>query len=130
MQSNDYLEQLAKKFENKYSGYIEIYRLTKELEDVLNRNDKQSIAMVMRMRSEEMDKINTINKEISEMYGLLQPEQLELIKNHTKYDSFPEEIQKIVNIIDRNNRVIEKTVEIDSRLNKRIAGNKSFYINK
>lgn len=127
MQDNNYFEQLAVKFEKKYSGYIEIYRLTKELDDVLKRNDKESIRIVMKMRGEEMEKINLLNEEIEEIFSLLPKDKVELIKNYKKYDTYPQEIQKIINIKKRNNMVIEKTIEIDKMFSNRIGGRKSFY---
>lgn len=127
MQDNNYFEQLALKLEKKYSGYIEIYRLTKELDDVLKRNDRESIKIVMRMRVEEMDKINVINEEIEEILTLLPKDKVEVIKNYKKYSEYPQEVQKIIELTKRNNMVIEKTIEIDKVLNNRISGRKSFY---
>lgn len=127
MQDNNYFEQLAVKFEKKYSGYIEIYRLTKELDDVLKRNDKESIKIVMRMRGEEMDKINALNEEIEEILSLLPKDKVDIIKNYKKYDTYPQEIEKIINIKKRNDMVIEKTIEIDKMFSNRIGGRKSFY---
>ena len=127
MQDNNYFEQLALKLEKKYSRYIEIYRLTKELDDVLKRNDRESVKIVMRMRVEEMDKINTINEEIQELFSLLPKDKVDVIKNYEKYNEYPQEVQKIIELKKRNNIVLEKTIEIDKVLNNRISGRKSFY---
>lgn len=127
MQDNNYFEQLALKLEKKYSRYIEIYRLTKELDDVLKRNDRESVKIVMRMRVEEMDKINTINEEIQELFSLLPKDKVDVIKNYEKYNEYPQEVQKIIELKKRNNMVLEKTIEIDKVLNNRISGRKSFY---
>ena len=55
MQQIEYLEEIAGKLEKKYTGFVEIYRLTKELDDLLKNNDRDSVNMIMKMRGEEMD---------------------------------------------------------------------------
>lgn len=127
MQQNDYLNDIAKKFENKYSAYVEIYRLTQELEEVLRSNDKDSIGMVMKMRGEEMDRVNSIDHEIEELYPFITQQQINYIQNYKDYDKFPEELEKIINIKKRSFRMLEKIIEIDKRLNTRLTGKKSFY---
>ena len=127
MQQIEYLEEIAGKLEKKYTGFVEIYRLTKELYDLLKNNDRDSVNMVMKMRGEEMDKISVIDEDINRACSLISAQYREYINNYNDFDSFPEELERIINIKKRNRRVLEKIIEIDKRISVRLAGNKSFY---
>lgn len=127
MQQIEYLEEIAGKLEKKYTGFVEIYRLTKELDDLLKNNDRDSVNMVMKMRGEEMDKISVIDEDINRACSLISAQYREYINNYNDFDSFPEELERIINIKKRNRRVLEKIIEIDKRISVRLAGNKSFY---
>lgn len=127
MQQIEYLEEIAGKLEKKYTGFVEIYRLTKELDDLLKNNDRDSVNMVMKMRGEEMDKISVIDEDINRACSLISAQYREYINNYNDFDSFPEELERIISIKKRNRRVLEKIIEIDKRISVRLAGNKSFY---
>ena len=127
MQKIEYLEEIAGKLEKKYTGFVEIYRLTKELDDLLKNNDRDSVNMVMKMRGEEMDKISVIDEDINRACSLISAQYREYINNYNDFDSFPEELERIISIKKRNRRVLEKIIEIDKRISVRLAGNKSFY---
>ena len=127
MQQIEYLEEIAGKLEKKYTGFVEIYRLTKELDDLLKNNDRDSVNMIMKMRGEEMDKISVIDEDINRACSLISAQYREYINNYNDFDSFPEELERIINIKKRNRRVLEKIIEIDKRISVRLAGNKSFY---
>ena len=127
MQQIEYLEEIAGKKKKKYTGFVEIYRLTKELDDLLKNNDRDSVNMVMKMRGEEMDKISVIDEDINRACSLISAQYREYINNYNDFDSFPEELERIISIKKRNRRVLEKIIEIDKRISVRLAGNKSFY---
>ena len=127
MQQIEYLEEIAGKLEKKYTGFGEIYRLTKELDDLLKNNDRDSVNMIMKMRGEEMDKISVIDEDINRACSLISAQYREYINNYNDFDSFPEELERIISIKKRNRRVLEKIIEIDKRISVRLAGNKSFY---
>lgn len=127
MQKIEYLEEIAGKLEKKYTGFVEIYRLTKELDDLLKNNDRDSVNMIMKMRGEEMDKISVIDEDINRACSLISAQYREYINNYNDFDSFPEELERIISIKKRNRRVLEKIIEIDKRISVRLAGNKSFY---
>ena len=127
MQQIEYLEEIAGKLEKKYTGFVEIFRLTKELDDLLKNNDRDSVNMIMKMRGEEMDKISVIDEDINRACSLISAQYREYINNYNDFDSFPEELERIISIKKRNRRVLEKIIEIDKRISVRLAGNKSFY---
>ncbi len=127
MQQKEILEEIAGKLEKKYTGFVEIYRLTKELDDLLKNNDRDSVNMVMKMRGEEMDKINTIDEDINRACDLIGAKYRKYINKYNDFDSFPEDLERIISIKKRNNRILEKIVEIDKRISVRLAGRKSFY---
>ena len=90
MQQIEYLEEIAGKLEKKYTGFVEIYRLTKELDDLLKNNDRDSVNMIMKMRGEEMDKISVIDEDINSACSLISAQYREYINNYNDFDSFPE----------------------------------------
>lgn len=48
------MERIMILLQRKYGAIQEIHRLTKELEEVVNRNDGISVAMVLQLRGDEM----------------------------------------------------------------------------
>ena len=124
MQQKEILEEIAGKLEKKYTGFVEIYRLTKELDDLLKNNDRDSVNMVMKMRGEEMDKINTLDEDINRACDLIGAKYRKYINKYNDFDSSPEDLERIISIKKRNNRILEKIVEIDKRISVRLAGRK------
>lgn len=92
MQQKEILEEIAGKLEKKYTGFVEIYRLTKELDDLLKNNDRDSVNMVMKMRGEEMDKINTLDEDINRACDLIGAKYRKYINKYNDFDSFPEDL--------------------------------------
>ena len=74
-----------------------------------------------------MDKISVIDEDINRACSLISAQYREYINNYNDFDSFPEELERIISIKKRNRRVLEKIIEIDKRISVRLAGNKSFY---
>ena len=98
MQQKEILEEIAGKLEKKYTGFVEIYRLTKELDDLLKNNDRGSVNMVMKMRGEEMDKINTLDEDINRACDLIGAKYRKYINKYNDFDSFPEDLERIISI--------------------------------
>ena len=94
---------------------------------MLKNNDRDSVNMVMKMRGEEMDKINTLDEDINRACDLIGAKYRKYINKYNDFDSFPEDLERIISIKKRNNRILEKIVEIDKRISVRLAGRKSFY---
>lgn len=125
------MEKVMILLQRKYGAVREIHRLTQELEEVLSRNDGISAAMVLQMRGDEMMRAEQCmedlwqmgerNRETYERLRVLVTSDLDDAVGGTK------EEEKIYEIRRKTRTVLEQVQEIDQRLNRRLAGDKSFY---
>lgn len=112
----------------------EVSRLTGELEQAMGRNDEVSIAMILQMRAEEMAKIDECMNEIWQMAETSQEAQKKLrllILSEPKEGAgeTPEE-KKIYEIRRNTQHLLDELRVVDERLNRKVAGEKSFYARK
>lgn len=125
------IERIMILLQRKYGAIQEILRLTKELEEIVNRNDGISAAMILQLRGDEMVKAEQCMEELWQMgesskeaYDKLQvlmTSDLDQAVGTTK------EEKKIYEIRRRTRTVLDQVQAIDERLNRRLAGDKSFY---
>ena len=125
------IERIMILLQRKYGAIQEILRLTKELEEIVNRNDGISAAMILQLRGDEMVKAEQCMEELWQMgesskeaYDKLQvlmTSDLEQAVGATK------EEKKIYEIRRRTRTVLDQAQAIDERLHRRLAGDKSFY---
>lgn len=125
------MEKVMILLQRKYGAVREIHRLTKELEEVIARNDGISAAMVLQMRGDEMTRAEQCMEEIWQL-GETDRETYEKLRNLVTSD--PDETagatkaeEKIYEIRRKTRTILEQVQEIDQRLNRRLAGDKSFY---
>lgn len=112
----------------------EVSRLTGELEQAMGRNDEVSIAMILQMRAEEMAKIDECMNEIWQMAETGQEARKKLrllMTSEPKEDAgeTPEE-KKIYEIRRNTQHLLDELRVVDERLNRKVAGDKSFYARK
>ena len=117
--------------QRRYNAVRELDRLTKELEEVVARNDGISAAMILQMRGDEMEKAEHCMEEIwqmgegsREIYDRL---QLLVSSDLQKAVGKTEEEKKIYEIRRKTEEVLVRLRRTDQRLNKRLAGEKSYY---
>lgn len=125
------MEQVMILLQRKYGAVREILRLTRELEEVVNRNDGISAAMVLQMRGDEMIRAEQCMEEIW-LLGERDRKTYEQLRNLVTCDldqavGRTKEEEKIYEIRRKTRTVVEQLQEIDQRLSKRLAGEKSFY---
>lgn len=125
------MERVMILLQRKYGAVREIHRLTKELEEVINRNDGISAAMVLQMRGDEMTRAEQCMEELWQL-GERDRETYERLHALVASDldkamGTTKEEEKIYEIRRKTRTVVEQAQEIDRRLNKRLAGGKSFY---
>ena len=109
---------------------VEIERMTRELGDALSRNDQESAQLLIKMRQEEMDLTSEMKGEIQLLIQASGDEQGKLLcwlKGESTYppDSFEE--KKIVELSCQLMQVLNRTIEIDKRVNSKLAGKDSYY---
>ena len=128
------MERIMILLQRKYSAGRELDRLTKELEETVARNDGISAAMVLEMRDDEMIKADRCMEEIWQL-GEEDREAYEKIKALVECDlsqavGETKEEKKIYEIRRKTQAVLEGLRRTDERLNRRLAGTKSFYRDK
>ena len=130
MEEKECLQQIAILLQKKYNGLNEIENITKQLQDVLGYDDAVSIRMLIVMRQQEMDSIDQIDKE----YQICLEGLTEVQKNALQTGSmrpFAGEnaamVQKIVEIRQKHKRLLERLIEQDKLVNRKLAGEKSYY---
>lgn len=130
MEEKEILQNIAVYLQKKYNGLNEIENLTKQLQDALSYGDRVTIRMLIKMRQEEMDKIDQIDLKKTRILNILSENKKRALK---KGDSSPflaeneDLVKKIAEIEHKNHRVLEKLIELDKFVNRRLAGDKSYY---
>ena len=117
--------------QRRYNALRETGRLTKELEEAIARNDEVSTIMLLQMRAEELTKVDQCMEEMWQM-GEVDREAYE--KLTALITSDPEgsvgenqEEEKVYEIRRRTQHILEELRQADQRLNRKLAGNKSYY---
>lgn len=118
-------------FQRRYNFIREIDRLTNELSDAMARNDEVSVALVLQMRADEMAKFDECTNEIWQMSNISRDalRKIRILIQSDPEESIgdsPEE-KKIYEIRRKTQTIIDRLRIIDERLNRRAAGNESFY---
>lgn len=117
--------------QRRYNNIREIYKLTKELEEALARNDDVSTSMILQMRAEEMGKADNCTNEIWQLgeNDRKAQEKLRLLVVSEPGEDAGENLEekKIFEIRRKTQAMIDEIREIDQRLSQKLAGEKSYY---
>lgn len=133
MDEKQRLQQIAVLLQKRYNGLTEIENITNQLQEAMDYNDVVSIRMLITMRQEAMDVIDQINASYAAFVDTLTELQKKALKNGNAR-RFSEEnavlVHKIAEIQQKNKRLLEKLIEQDKRVNRRLAGENSYYAQK
>lgn len=117
--------------QRRYNSLRETGRLTKELEEAMARNDEVSTIMLLEMRAEELMKVDQCMEEVWQMgeAGREAYEKLKILITSDPEKSVGEnqEEEKVYEIRRRTQKVLDELRQADQRLNRRLAGTKSYY---
>lgn len=130
MEEKERLQQIAILLQKKYNGLNEIETITKQLQDALGYDDIVSIRMLIVMRQQEMDSIDLIDAEYQASLENLTEVQKKALKTGNTNPFSGENtamVQKIAEIQQKNKRLLERLIEQDKLVNRRLAGEKSYY---
>ena len=132
MEVESILFEIMKQYQKRLGVFNEIYRLTQEIDQLLAANDRGSSQLVLQMRQEEMDKADDCGQDLAYLQNSMNRDEynrLMQILESPEGENFAERLEekKIFEIDRQIKQVIQKTVELDKRLNMRIAGKDSFY---
>ncbi|WP_097004741.1 hypothetical protein [Lacrimispora amygdalina] len=125
------LLEILKEMQKKYQSIAEIERITREVGESLSRNDNTAVQMLLGMRQEEMDKIDIINRNIRCLISVLSTDEAVQVESWLKGLEDEKSNGPISGkIIEKGKSIqllLRRTIEIDKRINTRIAGTQSFY---
>lgn len=124
--------ELLKQLQRRYQAVNEVFRITKEIADVLSRDDRVAAQMLLEMRQEELDRLAKSEEKIYMLLECVDQQEradiLSLMKGERQASgeaSFEE--KKIGEIGENIRRNLEKVLELDRVISVRLAGKDSFY---
>jgi GTP cyclohydrolase III len=111
---------------------FETYGISEELGQALDRNDQVTVQMLLAMRSEPIEKLKTADTALRELRdSIADPEDREHLSELLKGESPSNEKERLlVDQCESNARQLQKVLELDQRLNRRITRDKSIYHQK
>lgn len=108
----------------------ETYRLTRELAQTLDRNDRVSAQMMLEMRGQELEGVEESGRKLHLFKGQLSQEtqkDIEQLLQCREIENPDKNTDKIVEIVKNCKKLLEETIAIDKRMSKKVAGTDSFY---
>ena len=112
----------------KYNHLSELMDLTRQLGEAIDRGDEVSVRILVSMRNDPLVGLEELKKATQLRTEALIREELERVEELNSGAS-PEDEKEIlyVNQAGSSRRLWERVVELDQRLNRRMAGDDSFY---
>lgn len=112
----------------KYNYLSEVMDLSQQLGEALDRNDSVSMRMLVAMRQDPLLQLQELKQAIEAKEASLLPAERERVSD-LRQGAAPqgEEETTYHNQAGAARRLLERIVELDKRLNRRLAGEKSFY---
>lgn len=130
MDEKERLKSIAVCFQKRYNGLSEMENITRQLQDALSYDDVVTIRMLIRMRQQEIDNIDMSDKERMELTAGLSERQKDALQKGDE-SAFAAEnvpmVRKIKEIGEKNHRLLERLIEEDKKVNRRLAGDKTYY---
>lgn len=128
---DELLTELLKLEQKNYTELVEIERLTKELADVLSRNDRDSVQLLLEMRQNEMDRASETKHKIYVILEAVDSEERKkmapLLNGCEPKESDNETAQRIVSVSRQMKSVLERIITVDKVISRKLAGKDSFY---
>lgn len=117
--------------QRRYNSLRETGRLTKELEEAIARNDEVSTIMLLQMRAEELAKVEQCMEEIWQLgeSSRVAHEKLTALVTSDPGESVGgnQEEEKVYEIRRRTQIILDELRQADQKLNRKLAGKKSYY---
>ena len=105
--------------------------LSQQLGEALDRSDDVSVRLLVSMRQDPILRLEEIKAAIGSKRDSMPPEEWERV-NDLNGGAQPRDEDETVylNQVGSVRRILERVLELDQRLNRRMAGNDSFYAQK
>lgn len=112
----------------KYNCLSEVSDLTRQIGEAMDRNDNVSVRMLVAMRQEPLLQLEELKQAVEAKEGSLPPEDRERVSAldggaPPRQDGENFYAEQITNV----RRLLERVVELDRTLSRRLAGGSSFY---
>ena len=130
MDDKETLQSIAVCLQKKYNGFVEMESITKQLQDALNFDDVVTIRMLVRMRQQEIDNIDETDRQRAEISDKLSKAQQDALKKGDGSLFAPENaplVRRIGEIMQNTHRLLGRLIEEDKKVNRKLAGDKTFY---
>lgn len=122
---NDQWMKLLVQLRKRYTALTEIYDLTVQMGEALDRDDGTSFSMLLSMRQEPLLRMQELDENIRRIGKTDAPDIRErwdaLLDGQAPCDADEE---MVVKQMQQNRRLIERLVPLDSRINQSLAGRK------
>ena len=115
----------------KYNCLSEVLGLSQQLGEALDRSDDVSVRLLVSMRQDPILRLEEIKAAIGAKRDSMPPEEWERV-NDLNGGAQPRDEDETVylNQVGSVRRILERVLELDQRLNRRMAGDDSFYAQK
>ena len=112
----------------KYNQLSEVMDLSRQLGEAMDRNDQVSLRMLLSMRQDPILQLEELKRAIETKRDSLSPEDRERL-SAVQAGAPPRDEGETAyaNQAGSVRRLLERVVELDQRLNRRLAGDASFY---
>lgn len=115
----------------KYNCLSEVMDLSRQLSEVLDRNDGVSARMLVAMREEPLLRLQELKEAVAFKRESLTAEERERVAALAEGGAPRNEDETVYqNQVGSVRRLLERVIELDERLNRRMAGENSFYAKK
>ena len=115
----------------KYNLLSEVMDLSQQLGEALDRSDDVSVRLLVSMRQDPILRLEEIKAAIGAKRDSMPPEEWERV-NDLNGGAQPRDEDETVylNQVGSVRRILERVLELDQRLNRRMAGDDSVYAQK
>ncbi|KEZ88116.1 hypothetical protein [Lacrimispora celerecrescens] len=125
------LVEILKEMQKKYMCIVEIERITREMGDVLSRNDRESVQMLLGMRQDEMNKADVCIRNIEYLLSALSPEDSSQVREWLNGDGDRNPDSPMATKLAEKGMSIKlalkRTIEADRHISMRLSGKDSYY---
>lgn len=125
------LIEILKEMQKKYVCIVEIERITREMGDVLSRNDRESVQMLLGMRQDEMNKADVCIRNIEYLLSALSPEDSSRVRVWLNGDEDRNpDSPMAAKLVEKGKSIklaLKRTIEADRHISMRLSGKDSYY---
>ena len=111
-----------------YRALSEVQDITRELLDAVDRQDQVSVRLFLSMRQEQINQLRDQKELLKKQCGGLPKEEGDLLRQiPSGKQPAGVEGEALSLQVERNRALLERTLQADKALSRRLAGRESFY---